>query len=57
MRILYIRALTALAFAFLVTASKAYPGKDAASVEWPYYGNDRGAQRYSPLNQINRGNL
>ena len=57
MRILYIRVLTALAFAFLLTASKAYAGKDAESVEWPHYGNDPGAQRYSPLDQINRGNV
>jgi quinoprotein glucose dehydrogenase len=26
-------------------------------LEWPYYGNDPGAQRYSPLDQINRGNV
>ena len=57
MRILYIRVLTALAFEFLLTASKAYAGKDAESVEWPYYGNDPGAQRYSPLDQINRANV
>jgi quinoprotein glucose dehydrogenase len=57
MRILYIRVLTALAFAFLLTSSKAYGGKDAKSVEWPYYGNDPGAQRYSQLDQINRGNV
>ncbi|MGH7925696.1 MAG: PQQ-binding-like beta-propeller repeat protein, partial [Candidatus Binatus sp.] len=27
------------------------------SVEWPNYGNDPGAQRYSTLNQINRDNV
>ena len=57
MRILDIRVLKAVAFAFLLTASKAYAQKGAASVEWPYYGNDPGAQRYSPLDQINRGNV
>jgi PQQ-like domain len=57
MRILCTRVLTALAFAFLLTALKPHAGKNAASIEWPYYGNDPGAQRYSPLDQINRGNV
>src|SRR5579885_676098 len=27
------------------------------TVEWPFYGNDPGGQRYSPLSQINRDNV
>jgi len=38
----------------LITPSLA---ADQSSVEWPYYGNDQGGQRYSPLDQINRGNV
>src|SRR3978361_738694 len=36
----------------LLAAAKAAPEDD-----WPNYGNDRGAQRYSPLTQITPGNV
>ena len=29
----------------------------AAQVDWPTYGHDKGAQRYSPLTQINVSNV
>src|SRR5215471_11413880 len=51
------RLLLVSVFAFLSLWSRAYAGQDAASVEWPYYGNDQGGQRYSTLDQINRGNV
>src|ERR1700676_5139346 len=28
-----------------------------SSDDWPYYGHDAGGMRYSPLAQINRGNV
>lgn len=31
--------------------------EDAPAGEWPYYGHDAGGMRYSPLAQINRGNV
>ncbi|MGA0558965.1 pyrroloquinoline quinone-dependent dehydrogenase [Larkinella sp. VNQ87] len=33
------------------------PTAPAASVEWPAYGNDAGGMRFSPLKQINTGNV
>ncbi|HET8698494.1 MAG TPA: pyrroloquinoline quinone-dependent dehydrogenase [Gammaproteobacteria bacterium] len=35
------------------TAASAAP----AEVDWPHYGGNLGGQRYSPLDQINRGNV
>ena len=29
----------------------------SAQADWPGYGRDKGAQRYSPLTQINTGNV
>src|SRR5579864_3269590 len=31
--------------------------QDAKDTSWPYYGNDAGGMRYSPLTQINRDNV
>ena len=30
---------------------------DSSTVEWPSYGGDPGGSRYSPLTQINKGNV
>src|SRR5579863_5233405 len=32
-------------------------GSTRAQTDWPSFGNDPGAMRYSPLNQINRKNV
>ena len=48
-RTFVIRATVALA---AVTAQMAFSQND-----WPAYGRDPGAQRYSPLKQINPGNV
>ena len=31
--------------------------KSVKPVEWPYYGGDQGGTKYSPVDQINRGNV
>jgi glucose dehydrogenase len=41
---------------FLFLASVLLPTLNAQS-DWPGYGHDKGAQRYSPLTQINTGNV
>jgi quinoprotein glucose dehydrogenase len=41
----------------VLLAAPAMGADQSKSVEWPYYGNDQGGQRYSPLDQINRGNV
>src|SRR5262249_15175035 len=33
------------------------PGAASANVEWPFYAGNLAAQRYSPLEQINRDNV
>ncbi|GAB3906611.1 quinoprotein glucose dehydrogenase [Larkinella knui] len=33
------------------------PARTGGSVEWPAYGNDAGGMRFSPLKQINTGNV
>ena len=38
-------------------AAHAHAQGPSGAVEWPNYGNDPGAQRYSSLNQINRDNV
>jgi quinoprotein glucose dehydrogenase len=55
-QIIILRA-TALGVTFLCLISANAIAADSSSVEWPYYGNDPGGQRYAPLNQINRGNV
>ncbi len=46
------------AFALLLLLAMPAIGADHTSaVEWPNYGNDPGAERYSALDQINRGNV
>ena len=35
----------------------AHPLSQSSSAEWPVYGGDHGAMRYSPLRDINRGNV
>ena len=49
-----IRVALVLALGIAAYAHAQAPG---AAVEWPNYGNDPFAQRYSPLNQINRDNV
>ena len=39
------------------TAASNADGDSALRVEWPVYGGDPGAQRYSPLQSINRANV
>jgi len=31
--------------------------KSVKPVEWPYYGGDQGGTKYSPADQVNRGNV
>jgi len=40
-----------------VFAMPAFGAGQDSSAEWPFYGNDPGGQRYSPLDQINRDNV
>ena len=42
--------------AALTTVPAANP-PSAAVDDWPYYGHDAGGRRFSPLTQINRGNV
>lgn len=46
--------LLAAFFVFAAAKISAQSGTDAG---WPYYGHDAGGMRYSPLTQINRGNV
>jgi quinoprotein glucose dehydrogenase len=41
----------------VVALACAAHGQSAADSGWPNYGNDGGGSRYSPLSQINRGNV
>lgn len=45
-------AIAILPFACMMVASNLY-----AQTDWPSFGNDPGAMRYSPLKQINTGNV
>ena len=47
------RAVTAFIAALVLTSSPVY----AQSGEWPSYGGDLGATKYSSLADINRGNV
>jgi quinoprotein glucose dehydrogenase len=38
-------------------AAPVWGADQSKSVEWPYYGNDPGGQRFSPLDQVNRGDV
>ncbi|MDX1382493.1 MAG: PQQ-binding-like beta-propeller repeat protein [Thermoanaerobaculia bacterium] len=38
-------------------AAQEAPGEGVAAGDWPYFGGDRSFQRYSPLDQIDRGNV
>ena len=58
-RILLVAALTLMFEACQSAAVRESPvpaTSGGVNVEWPYYGNDTGGQRYSPLTQINRDN-
>src|SRR5262249_859724 len=44
-------------FVAILLSTSALGADQSASVDWPYYGNDQGGQRYSPLDQINRDNV
>lgn len=46
-------ALLGLAFALAATAAAA----EEPVAEWPVYGGDAGGSRYSPLAQIDKGNI
>ena len=46
-----------LAIGCVIFASVAARGQASGDTEWPNYGNDPGAMRYSPLSQINRENV
>ena len=50
------RAMAGLVF-LLVAVGTGRAQNPATSREWPAYGNDPGGSRYSPLTQINRGNV
>src|SRR5215467_7814264 len=43
----------------LIASSRFLPaqGTEGGAVEWPSYGGDAGGSRYSPLTEINRGNV
>src|SRR5580658_4807786 len=59
-RILLIAALTLMFEGYQSVAVRETPAAETTggvSIEWPYYGNDRGGQRFSPLLQINRDNV
>ena len=49
--------ISAAIAALLMIATSAIAADQGAPVEWPFYGNDQGGQRYSPLTQINRDNV
>ena len=43
--------------ACLLAGAARTSAQDAKDTSWPYYGNDAGGMRYSPLTQINRENV
>jgi quinoprotein glucose dehydrogenase len=53
--------IVALLSILLIAAVGAQPAAtepaDGAITDWPYYGGDAGGSRYSPLSQIDRGNV
>lgn len=51
------RALAALAALLVATGCSAARGASARATDWPAYGNDPGASRWSPLHQIDRSNV
>jgi len=46
-----------LGFAGVGAGRKAYPAAPMAAANWPVYGGDHNGDRYSPLAQINAGNV
>lgn len=53
---MYSRAIAAVAL-LIAASSAAAQAPAAAATEWPAYGNDAGASRWSPLQQIDRSNV
>jgi len=43
--------------AFIIVVACLLLAEISFAQEWPYYGGDAGGMRYSPLTQINRGNV
>ncbi|HKQ76367.1 MAG TPA: pyrroloquinoline quinone-dependent dehydrogenase [Blastocatellia bacterium] len=56
-RISIIIALVALGWRVAVTNRPVAAGDSKQESDWPVYGRDAGGSRYSPLAQINRGNV
>src|SRR5262245_29359679 len=50
-------ALVAFGSWAAVTKSPVAAGNAKQESDWPFYGRDAGGSRYSPLAQINRGNV
>lgn len=46
-----------LGVAVAATSTTAVGQNGATAGEWRYYGGDAGTTRYSPLDQINKGNV
>src|SRR5436309_3172755 len=51
------RQLLKLFVAAALAAAAAGPESAIDPHAWPYYGRDAGGSRYSPLDQVNRGNV
>lgn len=41
----------------MIVAARPAPAQSASPGDWPAYGRDRGGERFSPLDRINRGNV
>jgi len=52
-----VRTVVAACLMAAALATQAFGGNQSTSSEWPSYGNDPGGERYSPIDQINRGNV
>jgi quinoprotein glucose dehydrogenase len=50
-------ALLAILLLWSCTAGRSGEPAGGPVADWPYYGGDAGGSRYSPLTQINRGNV
>jgi alcohol dehydrogenase (cytochrome c) len=55
--VLALAAFTCVAFRPPTAAASPINGRTVPDTDWPAYNNDPGSNRYSPLNQIQKGNV
>lgn len=52
-----LKSFARMAGGLAIVVSRATPGLTAQSIDWPVYGSDAGATKYSSAREINRGNV